>query len=477
MNIKSSQKLHIKVLICLVFLAFLLSACDVAEDIYWEISDTVEEVTKENDWEKNNSEEVDLDDENSPAPSLEEPVVEESSGGEPPTDGDINSKWDLWSSEETQLRGANIWQSLVIQEFDGDTFKGSGHIGPPFSQEDFDDLTALGANYVTISGPGLYFEEPPYDVDWEAVENLDNLLEMIANADMFATISFRTGPGRSECTFWCDEDDPEVAGLFNDTVWEDQSAKEAWVEMWQFTAERYLDNPIVVGYKLMVEPNAAAVFFDLWEPDEFYPDYAGTTYDWNQFYPYLIAGIREVDTETPILVNAEGFSAIEWLPALEIVDNPYVVYIVHQYQPFDEYTHQEPGGQNTYPGYFDLNWDGNPDGFDHNWLDEELLSPVDEFTTAHGVPVGVDEFGINRWVPGGALYMNDLMGLFEERGINSSVWEWSTSWSEFEAEVHDMNFRFGPDPNNRSNTESNLMDVIKEHWALNTFRPSNVPWK
>lgn len=61
-----------------MFLAFLLSACDVAEDIYWEISDTVEEVTKENDWEKNNSEEVDLDDEISPAPSLEEPVVEES---------------------------------------------------------------------------------------------------------------------------------------------------------------------------------------------------------------------------------------------------------------------------------------------------------------------------------------------------------------------------------------------------------------
>ncbi len=115
------------------------------------------------------------------------------------------TKWDLWASGETQLRGANIWQSLVIPEFDGSSFKGSGYIGPPFTQEDFNDLAALGANYVTISGPGVFTERPPFTLDMEAVEHLDNLLEMIENVDMFATISFRTGPGRSECTFWCDE--------------------------------------------------------------------------------------------------------------------------------------------------------------------------------------------------------------------------------------------------------------------------------
>ena len=127
-----------------------------------------------------------------------------------PSNGEsITSKWDLWSSGETLLRGANIWQALVIPDLDGPTFKGSGYIGPPFTQEDFDNLAALGANYVTISGPGLYTEEPPFVVDTQAVENLDNLLEMISNGDMFATISFRTGPGRSECSFWCDEDDPD----------------------------------------------------------------------------------------------------------------------------------------------------------------------------------------------------------------------------------------------------------------------------
>jgi hypothetical protein len=73
-------------------------------------------------------------------------------------------KWDLWTNG-TQLRGANIWQRIVIPELDGPEFLGSEYIGPPYSQEDFNRLAALGANYVNISGPGLYTEEPPYQLD------------------------------------------------------------------------------------------------------------------------------------------------------------------------------------------------------------------------------------------------------------------------------------------------------------------------
>ncbi len=69
--------------------------------------------------------------------------------------------------------------------------------------------------------------------------------------------------------------------------------------------------------------------------------------------------------------------------------------------------------------------------------------------------------------------MDDLMGLFEQRGINYSLWEWQTTWPDFEQEVHDFNFRFGTDPDSRSNTDSDLMDTITRYWGLNTVRPSN----
>jgi hypothetical protein len=400
------------------------------------------------------------------SPQLESSHPETDEASPEPTAFD---KWSLWV-DGPHLRGANIWQAVVIPELDGLEFKGPGPVGPPFSQEDFNRLATMGANYVSISGPGLFTETPPYTVDPGVEANLDNLLAMIAEADMFVTIGFRTGPGRSEFGLCCGGES-YFEGYFNDSVWEDQAAQDAWVEMWRYTAERYRDNPIVAGYKLMVEPNSSGVFFDIYDPDEFYAEYAGTLYDWNQFYPRLVAGIREVDADTPILVGGNGWSGVAWLPYLQPTGDPRTVYIVHQYEPQDDYTHQEPGGGNTYPGVWDTDYDGEDDQFDRAWLDD-LLSTVDTFAATHSVPVAVDEYGLNRWVPGGARFMDDQNGLFEQRGMNYALWEWQTSWKPFAEDVHDMTYRLGPDPDNRTEVKNDLMNVITQYWARNTIRPS-----
>ena len=78
------------------------------------------------------------------------------------------------------IKGAD---TVVVPDLDGSEFKGSGPVGPPFTQEDFNRLAELGANYVSISGPGLFIENPPYTVDPGVQENLDNLLAMIAEAE------------------------------------------------------------------------------------------------------------------------------------------------------------------------------------------------------------------------------------------------------------------------------------------------------
>ena len=84
---------------------------------------------------------------------------------------------------------------------------------------------------------------------------------MIEQANMFAVISFRTGPGRSEFTFvWDEVGDWFDEGYLNDSVWQDQAAQDGWVAMWRYTAERYRSNPIIVGYDLMVEPNSNEVW-------------------------------------------------------------------------------------------------------------------------------------------------------------------------------------------------------------------------
>ncbi len=390
-----------------------------------------------------------------------------------PSEAAAMTRWDLWS-EGTTLRGANIYQRRNYPELEGD-YNGPGPVGPPYTQEDFNRLASLGANYVNISHPGLFTEKPPFALDPAIQQNLDQLLEMIARADMFAVISFRTGPGRSEFTFFGPPGDWFDASYLNDTVWEDPAAQDAWAEMWRTTAERYRNHPIVVGYDLMVEPNSNGVFFDLWEPDEFYADYGGTTYDWNQFYPRIVEAIREVDTQMPILIGAMSFSNARWLPYLAPVDDPRVVYTAHQYAPHD-YTHQEAGALTfTYPGEMDLDWDGEADAFDRAWLEGLLEATVVAFRDEHGVPVAINEFGVQRYEPGAAEFMDDEMGLFEALGLNYALWVWdATGCPAMFEKPQDFNLLWGPDPDSRAEVSNDLLDVVVSYWERNTLRPSNT---
>jgi hypothetical protein len=409
-----------------------------------------------------------------PREEREQPAPEEPTRAPTRSPGQsVTDKWDLWVGD-TKLRGANIYQRRVYPELDGPTFMGSGPVGPPYTQQDFNRLAALGANYVNISHPGLFTETPPYTLDQGIQDNLDNLLDMIVEADMFAVISFRTGPGRSEFTFHVEEvGDWFGESYLNDSVWQDQGAQDGWVAMWQHTAERYRDSPIVVGYDLMVEPNSNEIWLDVWDPDEFYSTYAHTLYDWNQLHPRITSAIRQVDPNTPILIGGMSYSAVEWLPYLQPTGDERTVYMVHQYEP-TQYTHQWPPLQNTYPGAFDTDWDGVEDQFDRAWLDD-LLLPVDDFVATHGVPVAVNEFGVVRWLSGAAEFMDDQMDLFEQRGMNHALWMWEASWEPYAEEVHAFNFRYGPDPQSRAGiATSELMDVIVGYWGRNVVRPSST---
>jgi hypothetical protein len=268
-------------------------------------------------------------------------------------------------------------------------------------------------------------------------------------------------------------------------MWQNQAAQDAWVEMWRYTAERYCDNRIVVGYDLMAEPNSNASgsdYFnnrlDIWDPDEFYAKYGGTLYDWNQLYPRITAAIRRVDTKTPILIGGNSFSGVRWLPYIQPTGEPRTVYTVHQYEPQEQYTHKNWDEENfqkaTYPGVFDTDWDGVDDQFNRAWLDN-FLRIIDVFEAKHHVPVAVSEYGVKRWVNNAADFMRDQMDLFERRGLNYALWEWKPSSTPL-AGQDDFNFRHGPDPTNHTDVfSSDLIEVIRQFWGRNTIRPSMMP--
>jgi hypothetical protein len=356
---------------------------------------------------------------------------------------DIGEKFDLWRSG-TCLRGANIWQKRVKP----DDEMGEGPVGPPYKQEDFCKLAALGANYVNISHPGIFAEKPDARGKYYEQEgiyaNLKNLIEMCRKARLFVVVSFRTGPERSEGVFSKDE-----KPLHKD-VWKNKDAREAWARMWGVTAARLQGEGAVIGYDLMVEPGLERE--------------GGTHKDtWNKFAELMRARIRRTDggndQRTPILIGTAG--AVESLEHPVPPADDRTVYTVHQYVP-DEYAQPEEGRATIpYPG-----------GLSKMPSDlQELYNQVAKFKSEHrNVPVAVNEFGAVRYAPRAECYVGLQMELMERLGITHALWLWETSYP---INYDQFNFRYGPDPMNHREVEtSRLIETIKLNWANN---PKDLP--
>lgn len=371
----------------------------------------------------------------------------------------IRSKWDLWA-HGVCLRGANIWQKRVDREKDGETF-GHNVIGPPYLQQDFDRLAELGANAVFLSFPGLASEIPPYRWDERSAEYLDRLLRRLERADLFAIIGFRTGPGRTEEDFSL-----ELSNGNTHSLWTDPYARRQWVEMWQETARRYRKNKNVVGYQLMVEPNANQALFKIWDPGVFYSQFAGTQYDWNEWAKELIGAIRAEDAETPILVCSMDLCSPKWLERLELPEDEKLVSVFHQYEPLS-FTSQAALGNVTYPG--SVLSGGMLEKFDLEWI-SRLVEPVRTYRNQKKIPVAVGEYGVIRWAVGAENFLKDQLQVYESEGMNHFVWLWETSWPHIDYDQ--FNLRHGTVRSNVHNTRMNpLLSVLKQNWRRNYLGP------
>jgi hypothetical protein len=333
----------------------------------------------------------------------------------------------LWNNG-TVLRGANVYQGRNFGV--GGAQFGDG----PFSQSDFDELAAAGANYVQISHAGLFSEDPPFGVDNAAVDNLDKVIGMARSAGLYAGIALRSGPGRNDLAI-VDPTNPDA----NHTIWTSQAAQDAWVQMAKFAAERYRNDPIVVGISVMVEPNAYSQhgFID---PDAFYEQFGDTIEDVNGLFARATTAIRSVDTATPILLEPEGFGGVAWLPHLKVTGDAATVYTVHDYTPF-KFTHS---GKGKYPSRKN-----------NRNSQLQLLSTVDQFGQANGVPVAFTEFGARAINRKASKYIADRIDLIEGVG-NWFIWVWQPAGFNDKFSVHNP---------------GKIQNVVRAAWAQNCTRP------
>ncbi len=386
----------------------------------------------------------------------------------PPLDESIDDELGLWTADSA-LRGANLYQDTVEPE--NEPTEGPGPVGPPYTLDDFQALADAGANLVQLSHPGLFTVEPPYELDGAVQENLDRLIRYAERADLFVAIAFRTGPGRSESAIIGDEND---GSALEESIWTDAAAQDAWVDMMRYTAQRYADNEVVVGYDPMVEPNSTDVFAG-GDIKAFQAKYGGQLPDWNQLAARITAAVREVDGKTPLLIGGNQYSAVAALPYLEPTGDDRTVYTVHHYDPFG-YTHQEDGPEqgNAYPGYELDPAAGEGEGTLKRRYLEAKADKIAAFADKHGVPVAVTEFGVTRWNAGAARFLADQMDVFSDHGFSWALWEWDTSFEPTLQNYNAFDYKAGPDPDQVERVDNKLLAAIEARWAGDSARPSNV---
>lgn len=323
-----------------------------------------------------------------------------------------------------------------------------------FAHHTVEDLSALrgwGANLVSYGVFSVLEFEEPFALRTDAFADIEGALERARQAGLFATINYRTIPGR--------EDFNRDLRHFQDFRYHD-----AFIRLWRETARRLRGNEVVVGYDLMCEPHPEDLFSGADRSPAVFPEKArGTPADWNLLARRAVEAIREEDEDTPIIVNSTGWAYPSTFDYLEVVDDPRTVYSVHFYQPH-YYTHQKPSDGRAYPGFVDP---AEPGRAWDSAVVEEKLQPVRRFQERHGVPIFVGEFGCARYAPGAREWMRDQMDLYERWG-----WSWAY-WDLRGWEV--MDIEMTPDPQDKTrHADTPMLRLFRGYFGRNTAFPARA---
>jgi hypothetical protein len=357
-------------------------------------------------------------------------------------------KWKLWTGT-TRLRGAHVLQRRIESDRD-DPRLGPGPVGPAYTFANFTRLASLGANYVEVVHPVPLTQNPPFKTYGKLRDNLDRLVDHAYRAGLFVVVGFRNGPGRPERALdagtICQAGGCLIAGTGGggDTLWDDEDAQDAWATAWAATARRYRDHPAVVGYDLLIAPDAPAL--TVWE------DLVGR----------LTKVVRGADPATPLLVGVPSDSTdlLDFRPTTD----DRTIYRLDLFPP-DRYLTQDPDGTDalTYPGRFDPASDSSEGRFDRAWTEDRTLA-LEAFARRHELPIAIGAYGVVRWQPGAYGYLTDVLATAEAARLNHGLWVWSPDgWTGADA----FDVTRGADADQHEAVPNDLLDAVRATWTMN----------
>ncbi len=328
------------------------------------------------------------------------------------------------------------------------------NINHQFTDADAQVLAGWGANVVRINFHQLNLmqKQPPYDIQLNAVEALDRILDVCERNGLKAILDPHTTPGTQSAT----------STLPTDPIWRDFAFHDHLVRLWRFLADRYKNRgPVIAGYDLLNEPSPPRG-----------ASLEGTPADWNLLVRKLASAIRAIDAnhtlvvEFPIFANVPGGlpPVAEMVNYLKPIDDPNTVYSVHWYGP-GEFTHQGVEGRPVnlrYPGFYrNTTWNAA--------LHRQLLEPVAEFQHRYNVPIYLGEFAAARWAgEDGNRWMRDIADIAERFG-------WSWTYHSFRiASVWDAEKSNTDQQDETRFVSTPRIEMLREYYAANRLAAPRI---
>ncbi|MDC7240885.1 MAG: cellulase family glycosylhydrolase, partial [Spirochaetales bacterium] len=211
-------------------------------------------------------------------------------------------------------------------------------------------------------------------------------------------------------------------------LWKDEKYWKASFDFWKQLAALVKDHPAIVAYNPLNEPVAAYAYgykypsrgFRKWLVES-----AGTAADLNLFNTLMIQAIREVDPETPIMLDGYFWSSPTGMPYMDAQKDPNILYAFHNPGPWNFSSLEANQGRYSYPDAMPRFWTGS---LTEKWESEDLerlVNPVETFIEANGIEeyrIIASEFWCNRRINGCAAYLQDLMDLYDRNNWHWGFW-------------------------------------------------------
>jgi hypothetical protein len=234
---------------------------------------------------------------------------------------------------------------------------------------------------------------------------------------------------------------------YDSKLWEDYQYWEMAFRFWTDLARELKDYNCIVAYDILNEPcpemktglkeqtraGEAGRFL------QWHAQYKNTPKDLYDFYNKIIQSIRQIDGDTPIMVES-GFyaqpSAYCEFPD-KLMDDK-VLYSVHMYEPYDFTSNKNfaGGARYSYPGNIPF---GDGTILWNRATILEYFKPFENWTQNHGIPMNrivVSEFGCMRRNPGAANYLDDLVAMFEDKKYHWAFYAYrEDGWDGYDYEI------------------------------------------